>query len=73
MKTGYFPYSCIFLLPFSFGALAAGGSLFGNNNAAANGGDAVYKCDPCNFETKYSGNLKEHFKTKKHLRNTKGN
>ena len=35
MKTGYFPYSCIFLLPFSFGALAAGGSLFGNNNAAA--------------------------------------
>ena len=34
MKTGYFPYSCIFLLPFSFGALAAGGSLFGNNNAA---------------------------------------
>ena len=35
MKLGYFPYSCIFLLPFSFGAPAAGGSLFGNNNAAA--------------------------------------
>ena len=106
---GCFPYSCLFLLPFSFGAPAAGGSLFGNNNAAAkplfgqtagtswrtpntfgtprpssfgatgfggaqmggmggaisplfpespeaildsHGGDAVYKCDPCNFETK---------------------
>ena len=34
------------------------------------GGDGVYKCDPCNFETKYSGNLKEHFKTQKHLTNT---
>ena len=36
----------------------------------SNGGDGVYKCDPCNFETKYSGNLKEHFKTQKHLSNT---
>ena len=35
MKTEFFPYLCIFLLPFSFGAPAAGGSLFGNNNAAA--------------------------------------
>ena len=35
MKMGCFPYSCLFLLPFSFGAPAAGGSLFGNNNAAA--------------------------------------
>ena len=34
MKMGYFPYSCIFLLPFSFGVQAAGGSLFGNNAAA---------------------------------------
>ena len=34
------------------------------------GGDGVYKCDPCNFETKYSGNLKEHFKTQKHLTKT---
>ena len=34
------------------------------------GGDGVYKCDPCNFETKYSGNLKEHFKTQKHLSKT---
>jgi hypothetical protein len=33
----------------------------------------IYKCDQCNFETKYSGNIKEHFKTEKHLRNTKGN
>jgi hypothetical protein len=126
---GCFPYSCIFLSPFSFGALAAGGSLFGNNNAAAkplfgqtagtswrapktfgtpgqsyfgatgfggaqmggmggaisslfpestkaildSHGFWIYKCDQCNFETKYSGNIKEHFKTEKHLRNTKGN
>ena len=29
--------------------------------------DGTYVCDPCNFETKYSGNLQTHFKTQKHL------
>ena len=33
-------------------------------------GDGAYKCDPCNFETKYSGNLTEHFRTQKHQKNT---
>ena len=32
--------------------------------------DGSYKCDPCNFETKYSGNLTEHFRTQKHQKNT---
>ena len=34
-KRNFHPFLCIFLLLFSFGAPAAGGSLFGNNNAAA--------------------------------------
>merc|ERR1740129_1368876 len=36
-----------------------------------NAGDGTYKCLPCNFETKYSQNLQAHFKTLKHLGNTR--
>ena len=32
--------------------------------------DRIYKCDPCNFETKYSQNLEAHFKSLKHIANT---
>ena len=33
-------------------------------------GDGVFKCDLCNFETKYSQNLQAHFRSLKHLSNT---
>ena len=36
-----------------------------------NAGDGTYRCEACNFETKYSQNLQAHFKTLKHLGNTR--
>ena len=36
-----------------------------------NAGDGTYRCEACNFETKYSQNLQAHFKTLKHLGKTK--
>ena len=32
-------------------------------------GDGIYKCDVCNFESKYSQNLQIHFKSLKHMTN----
>jgi hypothetical protein len=34
-------------------------------------GDGTYRCEACNFETKYSQNLQAHFKTLKHLGNAR--
>ena len=41
------------------------------NKKSNNAGDGTYRCEACNFETKYSQNLQAHFKTLKHLGNTR--
>ena len=38
-------------------------------NSSQSIGDGIYKCDPCNFETKWSQSLQAHFKTFKHISN----
>ena len=32
--------------------------------------DGLYRCETCNFDTKYSQNLHAHFRSQKHLVNT---
>ena len=32
--------------------------------------DGLYRCEICNFDTKYSQNLHAHFRSQKHLVNT---
>ena len=32
--------------------------------------DGLYRCETCNFDTKYSQNLHAHFRSQKHLINT---
>ena len=63
------PLFLLFVLYFSCFVVDTSYSL--KTKKSNNAGDGTYRCEACNFETKYSQNLQAHFKTLKHLGNTK--
>ena len=62
-------FLCLYIIYFSYFVVDTPYSM--KTKKSNNAGDGTYRCEACNFETKYSQNLQAHFKTLKHLGNTK--
>ena len=60
-------FLCLYIIYFSYFVVDTSYSM--KAKKSNNAGDGTYRCEACNFETKYSQNLQAHFKTLKHLGN----